>query len=42
MKVKWRKRFVGGILRVVRVTDEAKRRRQGLVACRAAVPFEGF
>ncbi len=26
---------------LVRVTDEAKRRRQGLVACRAALPFEG-
>jgi hypothetical protein len=25
----------------VRVTDVAKRRRQGLVACRAALPFEG-
>src|SRR4051812_50132581 len=24
-----------------RVTDEAKRRRQGLVVCRAALPFEG-
>jgi hypothetical protein len=27
---------------VVRVTDVAKRRRQGLVACRAALPFEGL
>jgi hypothetical protein len=26
----------------VRVTDVAKGRRQGLVACRAALPFEGF
>jgi hypothetical protein len=26
----------------VRVTDGAKRRRQGLVACRAALPFEGL
>src|SRR3954468_19843222 len=25
-----------------RVTDVAKRRRQGLVVCRAAVPFEGL
>ena len=25
-----------------RVTDVAKRRRQGLVVCRAALPFEGF
>lgn len=33
--------LVGSFL-AVRVTDEAKRRRQGLVACRAAVPFEGF
>jgi hypothetical protein len=24
------------------VTDEAKRRRQGLVVCRAALPFEGL
>jgi Integrase core domain len=31
-----------GSFRVVRVTDEAKRRHQGLVACRAAVPFEGL
>ena len=29
-------------LGVVRVTDVAKRRRQGLVACRAALPFEGL
>ena len=27
---------------MVRVTDVAKRRRQGLVACRAALPFEGL
>jgi hypothetical protein len=26
---------------VVRATDRAKRRCQGLVACRAALPFEG-
>jgi hypothetical protein len=44
MKVKWG--CVGG--RVVgscwwaRVTDVAKRRRQGLVVCRAALPFEGL
>ena len=25
-----------------RVTDEAKRRRQELVVCRAAMPFEGL
>jgi hypothetical protein len=25
-----------------RVTDVAKRRRQGLVVCRAALPFEGL
>src|SRR5664279_2659488 len=27
---------------VVRATDRAKRRHQGLVACRAALPFEGL
>ncbi len=31
-----------GSFRVVRVTDEAKCRYQGLVACRAALPFEGL
>src|SRR3954463_13649142 len=30
-----------GSWRWARVTDVAKRRRQGLVVCRAALPFEG-
>jgi hypothetical protein len=34
--------FEVGPFVVVRVTDVAKRRCQGLVACRAALPFEGL
>jgi hypothetical protein len=43
MKVKCSCRFAAPVVQFgrVRVTDEAKRRRQGLVACRAALPFEG-
>jgi hypothetical protein len=31
-----------GRVALARVTDVAKRRRQGLVVCRAALPFEGL
>ena len=34
--------FVWDRLLWARVTDVAKRRRQGLVVCRAALPFEGL
>lgn len=44
---RWRRGVAPGVLGwddlvVVRVTDVAKRRRQGRVACRAALPFEGL
>ena len=44
---RWRRGVAPGVLGwddlvVVRVTDVAKCRRQGLVACRAALPFEGL
>jgi hypothetical protein len=43
---RWRRLTRGARLRYTlswaRVTDVAKRRRQGLVVCRAALPFEGL
>jgi hypothetical protein len=44
MKVKWPGAFVVPVRRCgwVRVTDVAKCRCQELVACRAALPFEGL
>ena len=43
MKVKWccRRASVLAELARARATDESKRRRQGLVVCRATWPFEG-